>query len=196
MVSGLPRTTCRSGKFARSCSVLKGKQMEALQVFVREFHTHESGVEIVKVLTKLGFEVISIFDSMSDTRGGLIETSIVLCDTLECDDPALILEAVMVTPGIVLQYRQFTLEDEGELPAVTPQPAILDGYKVIDESGTAIAAGTQDQMFRTVKHHVEDGRYRIAGPEMILDVIRESGVVGPDPDGFQVQAASSEEGGQ
>ena len=51
-------------------------------------------------------------------------------------------------------------------------------------------------MFRTVKHHVEDGRYRIAGPEMILDVIRESGVVGPDPDGFQVQAASSEEGGQ
>ena len=170
--------------------------MKALQIFVRGFQTHDSGVEIIDVLTQIGFEISFMFDGTSDSRGGIIETSIVPCDTLECSDPELILKAVMVKPGIILQYREFQLEDEGELSGGPTETKTLDGYKLLDTSGKALAAGTQDQMFRTVKHHVADGRYRIAGPEMILDVVRKDGVVGPDPHGVQVQAVSNGEGEQ
>ena len=170
--------------------------MKAIQIFVRGFQTQDVGNQIITALGDLGFTLRTACDGSSDSAGGLIETEIAFCDELENENLAEIRDAITFTPGIVLQYRQFTLEDEGELPPVAIETATLEGYRLLDESGKTVAAGTQDQMFRIVKHHVEDGRYRIAGPEMILDVIRESGVVGPDPDGFQVQAASSEEGGQ
>ncbi|WP_218922441.1 hypothetical protein [Fuerstiella marisgermanici] len=119
-----------------------------------------------------------------------------MCDELEDDNLAAIRDAITLNANVVLQYRIFVLEDEGELSGDPTETKTLDGYKLLDTSGKALAAGTQDQMFRTVKHHVEDGRYRIAGPEMILDVVRKDGVVGPDPHGVQVQAVSNGEGDQ
>ena len=56
-------------------------------------------------------------------------------------------------------------------------------YKFLNHSGNTIAMGSRDQVFRFVKHHVPNGRYRIVGPEMKLHVVRDKGIVGPDPDG-------------
>ncbi len=59
----------------------------------------------------------------------------------------------------------------------------MDDYKLLSTDGNTIARRSRDEVFRFVKHHVPDGRYRIVGPEMKLHVVREHGIVGPDPDG-------------
>lgn len=56
-------------------------------------------------------------------------------------------------------------------------------YCLADINNKVIAMGSRKVIFSYVKHHVEDGRYRITGPELMVDCIRANGVVGPDPDG-------------
>ena len=68
----------------------------------------------------------------------------------------------------------------------------MDEYKLLDSSGNTIAMGNRDQVFRFVKHHVPDGRYRIVGPEIKLHVVREKGIVGPDPDGVCLERSDVE----
>jgi|LSQX01.2.fsa_nt_gb hypothetical protein len=65
----------------------------------------------------------------------------------------------------------------------------MDEYRLLSASGETIAIGTRDRIFRFVKHHVADGRYRIVGSEVKLHVVREQGIVGPDPDGVCLKRA-------
>ena len=70
----------------------------------------------------------------------------------------------------------------------------MNDYKLFNNNGTTIAMGSRDQVFRFVKHHVPDGRYRIVGPEIKLHVVREKGIVGPDPDGVCLERSGLPEG--
>jgi len=65
----------------------------------------------------------------------------------------------------------------------------VDDYRLLNASGETIAIGTRDQVFRFVKHHVADGRYRIVGSEVKLHVVREQGILSPDLDGVCLKRA-------
>lgn len=98
--------------------------IRAIQVFVRGFETQGSGQKIVEVLQRFGFTVTDCFDGRADSRGGLIETNLCYEDHLEGNLNAL-QEAVFAVapPGTFIQYRLFTLTDEGEVfgPKVAPR---------------------------------------------------------------------------
>ena len=47
------------------------------------------------------------------------------------------------------------------------------------EDGEVVAAGTRDQMYSYVKHHVEDGDYLIIEGDEALKLSRSEGIVWP-----------------
>ena len=62
-----------------------------------------------------------------------------------------------------------------------------DEYQLVNDQDQTVAMGTRDLMFRFLKHHVPDGRYRIVGPKLRLHCVRKDGVVDQDPDGVWLQ---------
>jgi hypothetical protein len=55
----------------------------------------------------------------------------------------------------------------------------LNECKLMNEYGKTIAMGSQDQMVRYLKHHVEDGMYAIEGPGIDMTYYRANGIVYP-----------------
>ena len=49
----------------------------------------------------------------------------------------------------------------------------------VNEGGEVVAAGTRDQMYSYVKHHVEDGEYLIIEGDEALKLSRIEGIVWP-----------------
>ena len=50
---------------------------------------------------------------------------------------------------------------------------------LVSETGEVVAAGTRDQMYSFIKHHVEDGEYLIIEGDEALKLSRSEGIVWP-----------------
>ena len=56
---------------------------------------------------------------------------------------------------------------------------LTNDVMLITEDGEVVAAGTHDQMYSFVKHHVEDGDYLIIEGDEALKLSRSEGIVWP-----------------
>lgn len=88
--------------------------MDALQIFVRGFHSQEAGQKLASVLSDLGFELKDCFDGSSDDLGGLIETQIMDVNQLYECTPAEIKRRLYERAEIdvFVQHRTFTVVED------------------------------------------------------------------------------------
>ena len=56
---------------------------------------------------------------------------------------------------------------------------LTDDVMLVNEDGEVVAAGTRDQMYSFVRHHVEDGEYLIIEGDQALKLSRSEGMVWP-----------------
>ena len=56
---------------------------------------------------------------------------------------------------------------------------LVSDVMLVTEDGKVVAAGTRDQMYSFVKHHVEDGDYSIIKGDEALRLSRSEGIVWP-----------------
>ena len=56
---------------------------------------------------------------------------------------------------------------------------LTNDVMLVTEDGEVVAAGTRDQMYSFVKHHVEDGEYLIIEGDEALKLSRTEGIVWP-----------------
>lgn len=56
---------------------------------------------------------------------------------------------------------------------------MISDVMLVTEDGEVVAAGTRDQMYSFVKHHVEDGDYLIIEGDEALKLSRSEGIVWP-----------------
>ena len=56
---------------------------------------------------------------------------------------------------------------------------MISDVMLVTEDGEVVAAGTRDQMYSFVKHHVEDGDYLIIEGGEALKLSRSEGIVWP-----------------
>ena len=56
---------------------------------------------------------------------------------------------------------------------------MISDVMLVTEDGEVVAAGTRDQMYSFVKHHVEDGDYLIIEGDEALKLSRTEGIVWP-----------------
>ena len=56
---------------------------------------------------------------------------------------------------------------------------LTNDVMLVTEDGEVVAAGTRDQMYSFVKHHVEDGDYLIIEGGEALKLSRSEGIVWP-----------------
>ena len=54
-----------------------------------------------------------------------------------------------------------------------------EGNVLVTVDGNVVGAGTLDQMYSFVKHHVEDGDYLIIEGDEVLKLSRSEGIVWP-----------------
>ena len=57
--------------------------------------------------------------------------------------------------------------------------SMISDVMLVTEDGEVVAAGTHDQMYSFVKHHVEDGDYLIIEGGEALKLSRSEGIVWP-----------------
>ncbi len=56
---------------------------------------------------------------------------------------------------------------------------LANDVMLVTDDGEVVAAGTRDQMYSFVKHHVEDGDYLIIEGDEALKLSRTEGIVWP-----------------
>ncbi len=56
---------------------------------------------------------------------------------------------------------------------------LTNDVMLVTDDGEVVAAGTRDQMYSFVKHHVEDGDYVIIEGDEALKLSRSEGIVWP-----------------
>ena len=56
---------------------------------------------------------------------------------------------------------------------------LINEAVLVHGTGEVVAAGTRDQMYSFVKHHVEDGEYLIIEGDEALKLSRTEGIVWP-----------------
>ena len=56
---------------------------------------------------------------------------------------------------------------------------LINDVMLVSEDGEVVAAGTRDQMYSFVKHHVEDGEYLIIEGDEAMKLSRTEGIAWP-----------------